>query len=140
MQASPPQNEYEPIDPPWTWKNEIRYFFSEGLWKHTIWYGIKEHFRRKIRGYSDSEWYNFNTETAKYIIPRLKHLRNNLHAWPAGKDVQTPEDWEKILDEMIWTFEFINSDDFDYVKDKSQWDRMQEGLNLFAKYYVDLWD
>ena len=120
---------------------EIIYYFSSGFWKYEVWFKIKEYLRKKIRGYSDSEWYNFNTETAKYIIPRLKHLRKNLHGWPGEyQGFKTPEEWEKAIDEMIWTFEFINSDDFDFVKDRAKWDRMQNGLNLFAKNYTHLWD
>ena len=55
--------------------------------------------------------------------------------------------WDYILGEMIYAFEQIQ-DKFDldfqaYEKgldyEKARQDRIQNGLNLFAKYYLNLW-
>ena len=58
--------------------------------------------------------------------------------------------WDYVLDEMIFAFEKLNEDDWEseFYKDK-KWnkeghtrmnDRIQNGLNLFGKYYRALWD
>ena len=81
----------------------------------------------------------------------------------------TPEEWEKVNDELIWTFEYLNDDErmnpfpnsyedikwtcnrekspeqkqlFDeWMKKTNELDtRKQKGLELFAKYYCHLWD
>ena len=82
----------------------------------------------------------------------------------------TPEEWESVIDELIWTFEYLANDeehfnpmpdfyegkiwnlDFEKSpKQKEMWDewlkksreleeRSQKGLQLFAKHYRHLWD
>jgi hypothetical protein len=81
----------------------------------------------------------------------------------------TPEEWEKVIDELIWTFEYLNDDErmnpFPNIYEDKQWTcnrekspeqkqlfdewmkktneldvRKQKGLELFAKYYCHLWD
>ena len=50
--------------------------------------------------------------------------------------------WEWVMDEMIWAFEMMNSDEFydglQYERDINE--RLQRGLKLFGKYYRGLWD
>jgi len=58
--------------------------------------------------------------------------------------------WDEILDKMIWSFEQVNIDFDDQFYDKSNkldmpayeahYAKMQEGFDLFAKYYLALWD
>ena len=59
--------------------------------------------------------------------------------------------WEWVIDQMIWSFEQIvdeNSDDQffgkNYELDVAGYDiwqaRKQNGLNLFGKYFLNLWD
>lgn len=70
-------------------------------------------------------------------------------------------EWDAIMDEMIWTFEQYTLDDWEdqYSQKTSEFEengwektiydwkgmdnhreRMQNGLNLFTKYYMNLWD
>lgn len=44
--------------------------------------------------------------------------------------------WDYVLDEMIFAFNAIKEDQ----DDKEYSERVQNGLNLFAKYYFSLWD
>lgn len=50
--------------------------------------------------------------------------------------------WNWIMDEMIWTFETIISDEYweglQYERDIHE--RVQRGTTLFGKYYRGLWD
>lgn len=81
----------------------------------------------------------------------------------------TPEEWESVIDEIIWTFEYLVDDeqfnpfpnfykdkDWEFNKEKTseqkqlfdEWmkknneleERSQKGLQLFAKHYRHLWD
>jgi hypothetical protein len=52
------------------------------------------------------------------------------------------DQWQMILDKMIWSFEQIITDDINsYRLDqyKQYETRMQEGLELFGKYFRSLW-
>ena len=81
----------------------------------------------------------------------------------------TPEEWESVIDEIIWTFEYLVDDErfnpfpnfykdenWEFNKEKTpeqkqlfdEWmkknneleERSQKGLELFAKHYRHLWD
>lgn len=66
-------------------------------------------------------------------------------AWELGKNK-----WCEILEQMIWSFEQISNrnrdnqfheangfNQKDYI---NYYEKIQEGLNLFSKYYMNLWD
>ena len=95
-------------------------------------------------------WNMFKT-LAIIIHPMLKQLKETTHGYPSDL---TEEQWNIILDKMIWSFDQIDndweekflqtygllSDDKtrqEYITFKNQ---VQEGLDLFAKHYMDLWD
>lgn len=46
--------------------------------------------------------------------------------------------WKYIIDEMIWSFDYILDDD--KIETQEGEDRCHNGLRLFAKYYRGLWD
>jgi hypothetical protein len=56
--------------------------------------------------------------------------------------------WDHVLDEMIWAFgQYMESDAYPpiFYKDSGDIDwestrRMERGLRLFGKYYMNLWD
>lgn len=139
-------------------------------------------------GVSDEECWNLNTTFARYILPRLKHFRSmnrmgvpgnmfvKYHSIDEAETEEGVKRWNAILDEMIWTFEYIvNDETFNAIPDtkpfrsknvedwadsigrekcpeeqalwdayfaKSQTleDRKNKGLELFAKYFDNLWD
>lgn len=64
---------------------------------------------QKIRyGVSNEECWSLDHTITRFILPRLKHFKNmKRHAYPG--DI-TPEEWESILDELIWTFEYMSDD------------------------------
>jgi len=49
------------------------------------------------------------------------------------------KEWGQIINDMIWSFEFYGSDQKYECMDQEKWDRAQKGLDLFARYYGDLW-
>lgn len=120
----------------------------------------KKRIHKKRKPYSvikPCEAWNFNTCMAEFAIPRLKMLRKNLHGYPACPEINSIEEWEIILDKIILGFEL--SLDLGSMHDKYfQYDKsgkltkeaielaeednkkVNEGLQLFAKWYQHLWD
>ena len=96
---------------------------------------------------------------APIIYPMLVQLKETQHGHPNGL---TEQEWDAILDEMIWAFEQKCRDDWetDYYKydeapdeklgyrlvwedhegRKAHQERMSNGFMLFGKYYENLWD
>jgi len=76
---------------------------------------------------------------AQVIHPVLVQLKNTTNSYPSTLE---PEEWDTILDKMIASFgryvtqEYWDSDMWSEEENKE----FQEGINLFAKYYRDLWD
>jgi hypothetical protein len=60
-------------------------------------------------GVSDSECWSLDWTLTNFILPRLKHFKKiNVHTYPP--DI-TPERWNEILDELIWTFEYMHDEE-----------------------------
>jgi hypothetical protein len=66
-------------------KNPIlNWFLGEvSYYSHTylnVKWGLKNKLQKLIRGYSDSDCWNLPQSTAKFMLPRIKHLRQNYHS------------------------------------------------------------
>ena len=66
-------------------KNPIlNWFLGEfNYYSHTYFnvkWGLKNKLQKLLRGYSDSDCWNLPQATAKFILPRIKHLRKNYHS------------------------------------------------------------
>jgi len=66
-------------------KNPIlNWFLGEvNYYSHTylnVKWGLKNKLQKLIRGYSDSDCWNLPQSTAKFMLPRIKHLRQNYHS------------------------------------------------------------
>ena len=113
------------------------------------------------------ETWNLDITLAKHIIPRLKKFKELENGYPGRGEMDTPEKWDEALDKMIQAFEYVidldeywlNDPRYDYTDimfgdDKELYEsivenkRMEdirrlvainEGLQLFAKYYMNLW-
>jgi len=60
-------------------------------------------------GVADSECWSLDYTFTRYMLPRLKHFRNmKRYSYPS--DV-TPEEWEIILDEIIWAFDYMANEE-----------------------------
>ena len=62
----------------------INWFLSEvNYYSHTylnVKWGLKNKLQRLIRGYSDSDCWNLPQAIARFILPRIKHLRKNYNS------------------------------------------------------------
>lgn len=90
---------------------------------------------------------------AEFVLPRLKLFKKLNNGYPGIEDMDTPEKWDEALDKMINAFEIITSEDTFYecwsakaitgeeIKSilKQQKKEVDEGLQLFAKWFHHLW-
>lgn len=110
-------------------------------------------------------WNGYHT-LAIVILPLLIKLRDNKQGSPAVDNSDVPEylqddnnkqvttsakyfeRWDYVMDEMIWAFGEIVKDSESITiskkttedMKKEYFDRIQNGVRLFAKYYLHLWD
>lgn len=89
--------------------------------------------QRKERGFDDTELWNLDCTLIKFLIPRLKAFKAKLYSFPCQI---TLEEWEQILDKMIKGFELYKAG----VLDKEEVKLVDEALDLFRKYFYDLWN
>jgi len=94
----------------------------------------------KQKGFSDTETWSLDYVVSAFILPRLKRFKQVSNGYPP---TLTVKQWNKILDDMIFAFEWnINIDDQYNLTQKEQeknWDKHRKGLELFAKYFRELW-
>tara|TARA_R110002153_G_scaffold182916_1_gene336175 strand:- start:326 stop:745 length:420 start_codon:yes stop_codon:yes gene_type:complete len=116
--------------------------------------------KQKISVRIDSyDTWSMDHTLAHIVLPMLVQLKETQHGHPNGL---TEQEWDAILDEMIWAFEQKCRDDwegdyYEYDFDgaerfglKTVWEdkegakahqlRMTNGFMLFGKYYENLWD
>ena len=91
--------------------------------------------KKKNLSIPNSEIWGLNYTLAKYILPRLKRFKEVCCSYPCEL---TETEWKEILNKMIWSFQYIIK--FDFIEEEEVDEQCQEGLDLFAKYFRDLWD
>lgn len=134
--------------------------------------------RIKVKYHNYDTW-SLDSTLSLIILPGLQQLKATQHGYPSGL---TQEEWDNILDEMIFAFNEIANDHpgaeafysgvsdhvwvkcdidgkenpegmysrmdegpnhtfrVDFEGRKAYDDRIQNGLELFGKYYQNLWD
>lgn len=88
---------------------------------------------------------NLDKTIAQFISPGLKLYKNSYDCIPC--EIKDRDEWDEILDKMIYSFDYYASNqryeiDFStYSMDelKAHRDKIQEGIDLFAKYFRELW-
>jgi len=89
----------------------------------------------KNHGWDPTETWNLDITIAKFVLPRLKYLKENTHGYPASI---TSEEWDGILSKIILMFSLTIEENIDNTEESAQ--QAKEGLQLFAEYYRHLWD
>jgi len=93
-------------------------------------------------GFSKTETWSLYSVIAEFILPRLKSFRDVTIAHPIDK---TEKEWSGVLDKMIFAFEWsleydkCNVLDMKEEKLKENWERHEEGMELFRERFMDLW-
>jgi hypothetical protein len=95
---------------------------------------LKSSYQKLTRGFSDEECWNLDYTIAKFILPRLKHFKKHNYGLPwrshkmiNGEVVElmesekiydraidgslTSEEWDDVLNNIIFAFEFILDED-----------------------------
>lgn len=87
-----------------------------------------------------SDTYNLDITVAKFILPRLELFRKIIDCFP-DKDFNSLKEWQDTLDKMINAFRIISKkfESNDSNKSDEEKEVVKEGLDLFRKYYHDLW-
>jgi hypothetical protein len=100
------------------WKREFRFFFQ-----------------RMTRGWDDGQTFSLDYSLGKLIAPRLKRFKELTIGVPGD---MTEQEWAEKLDKMIDFFEFAGSE-YRWSAGPEEYDKHQEGLELFVKHYWNLW-
>lgn len=122
--------------------------------------------KRKIKVRIDRyDTWSADSTLSLIILPLLKQLKERKQGSPCVDSKDLPKHlrttkkqdtdelihqrWDWIIDEMIWTFETLNSEDQEYVfeedgrlngeKTEENQKRIDNGLRLFGKYFRCLW-
>ncbi len=101
---------------------------------------FRDTWQRLTRGYTDSDIWNLDTTIAKFVLPRLRALRDG--GGCGNPDGLTMEEWNALMGEMIYAFEYYASseDRICATSNSNELSRIQGGLAAFAVYYCHLWD
>ena len=87
---------------------------------------------KKEHMYKDT--WNLDYYIAKFILPRLKLFKKVTMGFPC--DLKSINEWYDILDKMIAAFMILSTDE---INTQDEQKIVNEGLDLFRKYYQDLW-
>lgn len=96
---------------------------------------IRFFWQRRTRGWDDGDTFSLDYSLGKLIAPRLRRFKEVTIARP--HDVEEKE-WEEMLNKMIAAFEFAGSEER-WLAKPEEYEKHQEGIDLFAKYYWALW-
>ena len=96
----------------------------------------KDNVRRKAKvEFIGEDFYSLYYTLGLVILPALKEFKAKTPGYPGS--LSSPEEWDEILDKMIYAFEHIINDSVDTTK--TEYKKVQQGLNLFGKWYQALW-
>jgi len=101
---------------------------------------IKEQMNKPL--FTTEELWDFEYHLAKIILPGLISFKDKSLGHPGNI---TQEEWEEILDKMIWSFnEKANGEpsrpkDIREAIDGFYYKKLQEGFELFGLWYQNLW-
>ena len=87
-------------------------------------------YRRIVWGFNPDELWSLDHTIARFMAKRLPHFRSHLCGHPCSL---TEPEWGAILAKMEKSFQMVAA----YEEDG---DGVEEGLDLFRKYFMDLWD
>lgn len=130
--------------------HDIGHFLAK-TWIHSICRWIEKKRKRNIHIRIDGyDVWSLDHTLSLIIAPTLKKLKTCKHGIPYSDKSDAPgigdinndwceKRWEWILDEMIWSFDYVVRCDYkEETEDNDK--RSDNGRRLFAKYYHSLWD
>lgn len=144
---------------------EIGHMLESMGWLNYICKKIYDFNQQKVRIRIDKyDTWSMDGTLALIMLPMLKQLRDTKHGSPCdmlgfqqtsnsaqhcfdfyaeGDDLADQaghQQWVDIIDQMIWSFEQIVDDNYYINFDRQYHQKIQTGLELFGRYYLNLWD
>jgi hypothetical protein len=127
---------------------------------------IKRKAYQLVYGFDYADTWSLDISLAKWILPRLRYFKANLHSHPADLSF---EEWQGILDDIIYAFNYVVDEDkylsecwpkdkdfsFTIVNHSIVWndtrpadyskldpclERYAKGMRYFCIYFRHLWD
>lgn len=111
--------------------------------------------RKSFINVSRADTYSLDSTLSMVISKSLRRFKEDVESFPGHPVDVTYDEWIDIIDTMIWAFEEVNKDyesplfeeyeDSDedlkeYSKKLQEHEKnIQDGIELFAKYYRNLW-
>lgn len=103
-----------------------------------VFWDIKQKWQKLTRGYSDEELWNLDSTICEWLLPRLKTFKEKTIGYPPT--LNSPKEWNEILEKIILALELHNSDLPDSPEQaRIEGKQIKEGLELFGKYFCNLW-
>ena len=96
----------------------------------------KKQLKRLGRYVQTKDTYNLDMTIADFIIPRLELFKKITDCYPSQFD--SMEEWYEILEKMIAAFKVISCKT-GIQRSEEEKSIVNDGLDLFRKYYNDLW-
>lgn len=120
--------------------NKVVYFFQP---KYKL---EKEHkalgLKRIHRPTREFDTFDARTTLAWVTYPILVRFRNNPYKMGHPVELKNEQEWEQILDDIILAFEILIKEDYIELEmnflEKDE--IIQKGLDLYAKFFLNLWD
>lgn len=97
---------------------------------------IKHAYQRAVRGYDDSAKWSLYFYIAELAVPVLKDMIENSVGYP--EEVGSQKKWAAILKKMVIAFELSTTNK--YLHTPKEIKQINDGLDLFRKYFLYLWD
>ncbi len=101
-----------------------------------IFHPLKNLYLRYKNGAGCCDVWSLDYYLAKKILPALKEFKKRNYSYPSNLKT---EEWDEVLDKMIWSFDSYNNKDFKLEFDEDWNKKRQEGFELFGKYFTSLW-
>ncbi|MBQ9395225.1 MAG: hypothetical protein IJU23_06870 [Proteobacteria bacterium] len=103
---------------------------------------MKKRLKKKLGIWFDyKECWDLDYYAARWLLPRLKHLRNHLHSYPEHGGITSCEEWAAILDEIIYAMTYeANKWDLRFKITPEESERVTRGCRLLGEWFRDLWD
>ncbi len=129
-------------------------FYRPRIFTREFWRQWKQ---RRKQGFIDEDTYSLYNSLAEFILPRLRRFRYQAFPDHLGtRDGISRSSWCQMVDKMIWSMNEIVENDGSYPtkeppdfsdegmikserKRRIYYQRLQEGLTLFGRYFRGLW-
>jgi hypothetical protein len=90
-------------------------------------------------GYDDLDLMDLDRTIARFVVPRLKRYKELTDVHPVDEKITDMEDWQEVLDRMIWSLERVEREDLGGSGEKEEVLKERDGLELFGEYFTKLW-